>query len=58
MAIINDQILLMDLNGRQSDAETVKDEMKLLQMDNSAVIDNKFLYKLLCLQFRGLLANR
>ena len=58
IAVINGQIMLMDLSGRQSDADTVKEEMKLLQVDNSAVIDNKFLYKLLCLQFRGLLANR
>ena len=58
IAVINGQIMLMDLSGRQSDADTVKEEMKLLQVDNSAVIDNKFLYKLLCLRFRGLLANR
>ena len=58
IAVINGQIMLMDLSGRQSDADTVKEEMKLLKVDNSAVIDNKFLYKLLCLQFRGLLANR
>jgi hypothetical protein len=48
----------MDLKGRQSDAETVREEMRLLQVDNTAVVDNKFLYKLLCLKFRSFIANR
>jgi len=58
LVVINDQILVLDINGRQVDSLQIdldKNEGKaeLLSLQYVPVLDNKFLYKLVCNNFKS-----
>lgn len=58
IVIINDQLMLMDIEGRQIDSASIDDNQVLLQAANSSVLDNKFLYKLVCANFGAFVTQR
>ena len=53
LVVVNDQVLVLDMSGRQVASMAIDDEVEdgrgqLLALEYVPILDNKFLYKLLC----------
>lgn len=56
--LLNDQIIIFDIQGRQIEQASINDSHTLLKADNASVCDNKFVYKLICQSFREFITQR
>lgn len=56
--LINDQLIILDIQGRQIDTTLITDEMNLLKASNTTVLDTKFIYKLVCLNLKDFITQR
>jgi len=52
LVLVNDQILLLDLNGRQLDSITTPKNCSVLELENYPVMDADFIYRVLCMENR------
>lgn len=48
LVLINDVLMALDIQGRQIDSTVIRDEHTLLKVDNSSILDNDFIYQMLC----------
>jgi hypothetical protein len=51
LVLINDQVIVLDIQGRQIDAAPIQEQHSLLKIDNMSVLNNGFIYQLLCQSF-------